>query len=68
MTREEAYLEYKEAVQEDPDGYSSFGDYLGANAKGICDSCDMVCEYDEFDEDGMCFDCSSSYEDEDEDE
>lgn len=48
---------YEKAAHADPTYYSSWGDYLGANALCQCDGCDQIVEYDEIDEGGCCFDC-----------
>jgi hypothetical protein len=48
----------------DPSAYSSFADYLGANAKLQCERCDHIVEYDEVNEDGHCFDCQPEWADE----
>ena len=50
--------DYEEAIKEDPDAYSSFRDYLGANAMKQCDCCDQVFAYDELNEGGECWECS----------
>lgn len=54
---DEIYQNYLDAIKEDPDRYSSYTDYLGANAMCMCEGCDAVIEYDERDEGGYCFDC-----------
>jgi len=59
----EEYQNYLQAIEEDPEAYSSFADYLGANAMCQCEGCDRIVEYDEVDENGYCFGCQ---EDEDE--
>lgn len=48
----------EEAIKEDHDAYSSFRDFLGANAMKQCDCCDQVFEYDELNEGGECWECS----------
>lgn len=63
MTREE---EYENLPPEEKSHYSSFDDYLGANAQCTCENCDAVIDYDEVDENGYCFDCSEEAEEEDE--
>lgn len=69
MSADEHFKQYMEAIANDPDIYSSFEDYLGANALQMCEGCDQVVEYDEVDENGYCFDCQDGDEDdEDEDE
>lgn len=60
----EEYQDYLRAIEEDPNAYSSFADYLGANAMLMCEGCDKIVEYDEVDENGYCFDCQEEDEDE----
>lgn len=62
----EEYKNYLQAIEEDPAAYSSFADYLGANAMLMCEGCDQIVEYDEVDENGYCFDCQSDEDEEDE--
>lgn len=61
---DETYQNYLKEIEEDPDAYSSYEDYLGANAMMTCEGCDSVVEYDEVDENGYCFDCQEDNEDE----
>lgn len=65
MSNLEEYL--KEWEQEKDSGdYTSFTDFLGANAQGQCGRCDDVFEYDELDENGLCFSCSEEEEEDEE--
>lgn len=64
----EEYQDYLRAIEEDPTAYSSFADYLGANAMQMCEGCDKIVEYDEVDENGCCFDCQDENEDDENDE
>ena len=59
---------YEDAIRSDPQAYSSFADYLGANAMAQCEQCDEVIEYDERDEGGVCFPCVEENEEENEEE
>lgn len=56
--------DYLKEIEENPDAFSSFEDYLGANAMQMCEGCDKIVEYDEVDENGYCFDCQGNEEDE----
>lgn len=64
------YLDYIAQIELDPKSYINFQDYLGANALCMCEICEAIVEYDEVDEEGNCFSCSSDedYEDEDDEE
>jgi hypothetical protein len=62
------YQDYLRAIKEDPKAYSSFADYLGANAMQMCEGCDKIVEYDEVDENGYCFDCQEEEGEEEEGE
>lgn len=60
----EEYRDYLEEIKKDPNSYSCFDDYLGANAMQVCEGCDRIVEYDEVDEGGYCFDCQEEFEEE----
>lgn len=48
---------YKNLSPEEKKEYSSFDDFLGANALTTCERCDDIVEYDEVDESGYCYKC-----------
>lgn len=66
--RKTAVAEFENLPANEKKSYSSFEDYLGANAQCICEMCDNVVEYDEVDENGYCCDCQNGDEEGDDGE